>query len=607
MITIKRLGLSSLQQLGRGLGKAARAMGMAWQQLWCGLFNLRRRIFRKRLPDYMVFTLQQPLSERPPSNPWWYSYIPGMKSSMSIADLSQALERVANDPDVKGVLFLIRGMPLGLAQAQSLAQLFTRFRDWDRHYNPAAPSAKKIVVHLEQVAGAVYVLACAADQIVVTPLTSWEVLGLHSTPTFFKETLAQLGVEMDVVKIAPWKTAADQFCEPGMTPEFAEQMAWLFDGLYNDLVQAIACGRQLPSDQVKALIDGAPWSAEQAKAQGLIDEIVYEDQLPPLLGTSDKPATLKWYAKTHHLLWRRPRHHHAQAVGVISLTGAIVPGESRSSPVPLPLFGEEMLGHLTAQQQIRSAREDASLAAVVVHVDSRGGSALASDLIWRELMLLDQEKPVIVHMGGVAASGGYYIATPGRKIVAQPATLTGSIGVITAKPVLNNTYAKIHARRYAIQRGAHANLYHDDSQWNDEQRTKIIESVEQIYGEFKQRVATSRHLPYETLDEICNGRVWTGTQALAHGLIDAIGDFQQAVEWACIEANLPTDGTVAVVDITAPKQKLLAQPVQTIFAALGAPLALTPVSVATLLGQSWQALFAYEHFWLLATELPKID
>lgn len=607
MSTIKRLGRNSLQTLGRALGKAVQAVGLGWQQLWCGLANLRRRIFRKQLPDYVVFTLQQALTERPPTTPWWYHYIPGLKPPLSIADLSEALERVANDPDVQGVLFLIRGAPLGLVQAQNLAQLLARFRTWDRQANPNAVQVKKIVVHLEQVTGAPYVLACAADQIVVTPLTIWEVLGLHTTPTFFKETLAQLGIEMDVVKIAPWKTAADQFCEPGMTPEFAEQMAWLFDGLYSDLVQAMACGRQLPSNQVQTLIDGAPWSAEQAKAHRLVDHIAYEDQLPVLLGTPDKPATLKWYAKTRHLLLRRPRRYQAQAIGVITLTGAIIPGESRSSPVPLPLLGDEMLGHLTAQQQIRAARKDASLAAVVVHVDSRGGSALASDLIWRELTLLNQEKPLIVHMGGVAASGGYYIAAPGRKIVAQRATLTGSIGVITAKPVLRDTYAKIHARRYAIQRGSHANLYHDDRCWDAEQRQKIIESVEQIYGEFKQRVATSRHLPYETLDEICNGRVWTGTQALTHGLIDAIGDFQQAVELACAEANLPTDGRVALVDITAPKQKLFAQPAQAVLAMLGVSQLAASLRMAPLLCQNWQTLLAGERFWLLAPELPEID
>lgn len=586
-----------MRSLGRGLGQS-------WQQLICSVANLRRRLLHKRLPEYVVFVLNGALEERTPAQPWWYSFIPGRSAPLSLADLSYALQHIAGDPDVKGVILLCKGASFTLSQAQSLAALFARFRQWDSQYH--GQSTKRIIVHLEQIGRPAYIAACAADQIIVTPLTNWDVLGLYAAPTFWKETLALLGVQMDVVKIAPWKTAFDPFSQSSMSDAFAEQTAWLFDSLYADLVEAIHQGRKLPVETVKTLIDGAPWTAEAAKAHGLIDAIAYEDELPALLSVSDRPATLKLYAQVRGLLWRRRQRKHSQAIGVISLTGAIVPGQSRSFPVPLPLFGDDVLGHLTAQQQIRSARQDGGFAAVVVHVDSRGGSALASDLIWRELKLLNQEKPVVVYMGNVAASGGYYIALPSRKIVAQRATLTGSIGVITAKPVLQGAYAKLQANRYIIQRGAHAGLYAEDHPWDAAERQKIEADIRHNYAQFKQRVADDRRLPYDELDVICNGRVWTGAQAQAHGLVDALGDFQVALDLACQAANLPTDGSVPTVDLTPPKQRLLAEPVQAAKAALGISQAepLQQLARMLLVGE-WSDWLSRERYWWVAVDLPK--
>lgn len=583
------------------------ALGAGWQQLLCALANLRRRIFRKRLPDYPVIVLDREIEERSPTSPWWHEYLPGRKTPLSLEELSHTLQRIAGDPDVKGVIFLLKGVALSLAQAQSMAALFGRFRQWDKQYHPRQATAKQIIVHLEQISSAGYVAACAADKISVTPLTTWEVLGLHSAPTFYKTTLARLGIAMDVVKIAPWKTAADQFSCADMSPEFADQIGWLFDSLYNDIVNAIHTGRHLPIETVKALIDQAPWSAEQALAQGLIDEIAYEDELPVRLGAPDRPASVDFYTRIHKLLWRQPQRHHSQSIGVISLLGSIMTGESRSFPIPLPLLGERTIGSTTAEQQIRAARADDRLAAVILHVDSRGGSALASDLIWHELKLLDREKPVIVYMGDVAASGGYYIAAPGRKIVAQRATLTGSIGVIIAKPVTQDAYAKLSANRQTIQRGQHADIYQDTHAWDADQRDKIEGSIRDVYGNFKQRVAEGRALAYENLDAICNGRVWTGAQALDHKLVDALGDFQVALDLACQVANLPNDGSVATIEVTVPKRKVLAEPVQAIQALfrLDKPRQFSQLAEIALTGE-WASLIGNERVWLLTDELPKI-
>lgn len=580
-----------------GLQRFQQGLDGFWQWLVCELANLRRRLYRKQLPDYVVFVISQELVERTPVRPWWYRYLPGYEPPLSLASLSAAFRRIAGDPDVKGVVLLFKTASLGLALAQNLAALFDRFRQWDREDN-GATAAKQIIVHLEQVTHTTYTPACAADRVLVTPLTLWDVRGLHTSPTFWKETLALAGIAMDVVKVAPWKTAFDPFSEPAMTPEYEAQVKWLYDSIFADLVEAIQQGRGLSGEQVKSLIDGAPWTAEQAQAAALIDGIAYEDELPALLGEGDDPATLKQYSATHRLLFRRPQRRHRSAIGVLSLTGAIIPGRSRSFPLPLPIFGDEVLGHLTAQQQIRAARKNPRLAAVVAYVDSRGGSALASDLIWRELTLLSQEKPLVVYMGSVAGSGGYYISLPARAIVAQRATITGSIGVITGKPVLQEAYAKLQAQRYSIKRGDHADLYSEDQPWPAGQRAKIEEGVQFSYSQFKRRVAAGRSLPYEELDVVCNGKVWTGAQGAGNGLVDLLGDFHVAIERACSLADLPTDGSVRVVDLTPPKERLLAEPaqVQQLLLARWLPNDPLPNSL-----QQAVELAKLDRYWLLAS------
>jgi protease-4 len=600
VMNLKKATLNQLRRIGT-------ALQMAWQHSVCALANFRRRLFRKRLADYPVIVLDHDLSERAPDLPWWYGYIPGFRPPLSLEELGDALRRIAGDPDAQGVVLLMKGAALSLAQAQSLANLFARFRQWDAQTRKPEVPAKQVIVHLEQVSAPGYLAACAADRIVMAPLSTWEVLGLRATPTFLKDSLARLGIQFDVVKIAPWKTAMDTLSRSSMSDEQREQFNWLLDSWYEDMVNAISQGRQLEPEQVKQWIDRSPLTAMQAKEAGLIDAIAYEDELPYLLGQPEKPVRLQPYEKVHRLLMRYPQRRPARAVGVLSLMGAIATGRSRSFPIPLPIFGDHLMGSATVQQQIRAALQNDSLAAVVVHVDSRGGSALASDLLWRELKSLDQEKPVIVYMGDVAASGGYYIALPGRKIVAQSATLTGSIGVIISKVITRDALTKLGAHREIVQRGENSGLYHDDSDWTERQRHKIEDDIHYVYHEFKRRVAESRRLSEESLDGLCQGRVWTGRQAQAHGLIDALGDFQVAFDLACQAADLPVDGSVRAVSISPAKEYLLAPATATKQALWGLLLRQEFRQVAPLaLEGDWGELLGHEHLWLLADGLPKV-
>lgn len=576
-------------------------IGFTWRCLGCALFNLRRRIFLRRLTAYPVILLEGDLVERAPDAPWYYTWLPIYSTPLSLEEIDKALQHIAGDPDVLGVLFHCTDCSPSLAQAQSLRQLLDRFRATDQKVYPTN-TPKSIVFHLEELTAPLYVAAAGADLVTLTPLTEWTVTGLAATPLFFKEALAQVGVEFDVVRVAPWKTAADMFAADGLSDAARAQYDWLFDSLYAALVDAIAGGRELEPARVRELIDQAPLSAQAAREAGLIDEVTYADELPALLGIEDERRHPQLYGRARKLLYRRARRPSSGTIGVVSLTGAIMAGESREFPLPLPLIGEDTLGSSSAQQLIRAARNDDSLDAVVVHVDSPGGSALASDLIWRELDLLAREKPVVVYMGDVAASGGYYIAAPAAKIVAQRSTLTGSIGVILAKPVAVEALDKARIRWETLRRGEHADLYTSFAPWEEGARAAVTASMDAVYRTFKERVVAGRGIDRAALEELAGGRVWTGEQALAHGLVDALGDLNTAVELACQEADLPADGSVRVEAVAAPGRWLPALP--------GAPAAAELAQWQTLAqfvaGGELTRLLQREQLWLLADGLPKL-
>ena len=575
-------------------------IGFTWRRLACALFNLRRRIFLRRLTAYPVIFLEGDLLERAPDAPWYYSFLPIYSAPLSLEEIDEALQRIAGDPDVQGVLFHCTACTLSLAQAQSLRQLLDRFRATDQKLYPTN-TPKSVVFHLEELTAPLYVAAAGADLVTLTPLTDWDVKGLAATPLFFKEALAQVGIQFDVVRVAPWKTAADTFAADGLSDAARDQYNWLFDSLYHALIDGIASGRELEPEQVRSLIDRAPLSAQAAREAGLVDHVAYADELPALLGIEDERRYPQTYGRARKLLYRRARRHGPGAIGVVSLTGAIMAGESREFPLPLPLIGDDTLGSTSAQQLIRAARHDDSLDAVVVHVDSPGGSALASDLIWRELALLADEKPVVVYMGDVAASGGYYIAAPADKIVAQRSTLTGSIGVIMVKPVAVDALDKARIRWETLRRGEHADLYTSFTPWEGAERAAVTASMDAVYRTFKERVKEGRGLDMAAVDNLAGGRVWTGEQALAHGLVDALGDFNTAVEVACQEAGLPTDGSVRVQQVSAPGRWLTALP----GAPASADLAQWQALAQFVTGGELARLLQREHLWLLADGLPK--
>lgn len=514
----------------------------------------RLRLLRRRDIDYVVLTMSGSYPERilQPRRRFPLSLLPWPPPPPTVQSFSESLEILATDPRVQGAVLIISNLSAGLATLASLRGAIARFRE----------SGKRAVAYLHGISLGSYYLASACDEIVAPESASFFIAGLRSETFFLRDTLALAGIEADFEAIAEYKVSPDTFRRAEMTEPHREMLESLLDSIYAEVVGAIANGRGMAPDQVQDLLDEVPLTAKESLDAGLLDAVCYEDELPAHLGTPEKPAALVTREQARRQLIRPRRWHSRRAIGFIPLEGMIVSGPSRRAPLPLPLplpVPSAQAGSDTLVQQLRVAAQNKALAAVVLHVDSPGGSSLASDLIWREVANLRRAKPVVVYMGSQAASGGYQVSAPANAIIAQPTTLTGSIGVWSGKFVTRELFAKVQAGREVISRGKSAGLY-ADRPFNDEERARIRAQNGVAYGQFIDRVAQGRGMTGEEVEAIARGRVWTGEQALARGLVDALGDLHAAVERAGELAGLDPRRHAPVVNVEAPKQYQLPVP-----------------------------------------------
>jgi protease-4 len=456
---------------------------------------------------------------------------------MSLMDLDRLLERIGQDPRPQGVIITLRGLQMPLADLQTLRDSLLRLRQ----------TGKKVIFYAQGYDNAAYYIAAAGDEIILQPGGTLDTIGLISQPTFFKNALDAVGVQLDSVAISPYKGAFDSFTREMISPEGQAQLEWLLDSRYDLIVEGIAAGRKLSAEAVREMIDHAPYLDTTALAAGYIDAVCNEEQLAAYLGVEH----LVPLDKAKKYLLRPWRKRHRQYVAVLPLTGMIVPGESASPPgnipVPLPILGEDRLGDITVVNQVRELMDDEDAAAVVLWIDSPGGSATASEAMTSALDELAKSRPVVAYMNAVAASGGYYVATPAQWIIAQPGTITGSIGVILAKAITNGLYQNLRVNRLEFMRGANASLLSDGTPFNDQQRVQMRQLIEHAYQQFIGRVAVSRKLSLEAVDAVGGGRVWTGQQALAHHLVDELGDWQSALAKARTLAGLDAEAPFRII------------------------------------------------------------
>ena len=409
-------------------------------------------------------------------------------------------------------------------------------------------SGKPIVAHLEFGMGQAYYLATACDEVFMSPTSPLMLVGVASYEFFFRDTLDKVGIEADMLAAGDYKTAINTYTESAFTPEHREATEALSRDFYEQLVDGIAEGRGMTRARVREVIDQGPFVAGDAVSLGLVDDLVYEDELLDRLSPDDVAGRLDFatYDRVEPQslgLGTGPR------IAVVYVEGAINFG---SSTPGLP-GSARMVGSGTMSEAIRDARNDPSIEAIVLRIDSPGGAATAADIIWRELSLAREQKPLVVSMGDVAASGGYYIAAPAHAIVAQPGTLTGSIGVFSGKFAAAGAFDKLGVGVDGVTFGAQADILSPVDRFSDAARAAMQAQVDDIYERFLQVVAEGRAMSRDEVHAVAQGRVWTGRQALVRGLVDELGGLRRAVLLAQEQAGIGAEEEVSLVPYPGPR------------------------------------------------------
>jgi len=431
-----------------------------------------------------------------------------------------ALRRAAADRGVDGLFLEIRALPTSWAQMQELRDAVAFFR----------ASGKPVHAWLAAGGNAEYQLALAADAVTLAPEGMLMLPGVSATLTYVAGSLDKLGMQADYVHVGRYKSAPETYERTGPSEASREMLDAILDGTYADLVDAASAARSLDPAAVRALFDRGLFDAASALAAGLVDRV---DYLPDALDAAfpqGETRDLDDYA------WLGGRKRGPE-VTVVTVAGTIVDGESSDGG----WSGGPNAGSITVVDQLQDCYDDEHVAAVILRVDSPGGSALASDLIWNEVRALREVKPVVVSMGGMAASGGYYVACAADSVFALPGTLTGSIGVFAGKMAREEFFGRIGVTREALTRGENARLFDDHAPFTPDQRRLLQAQLDAFYDRFVEKVATGRRLEKARAEAAAQGRVWTGRDALAAGLVDGLGGLPRAMASVRAMLGLPPD------------------------------------------------------------------
>ena len=450
----------------------------------------------------------------------------------TVRSLVEALRKAKVDRRVTSVVIRPVGTAALWAKVQEVRDAILDFRT----------SGKPIVGYLEYGGEQEFYLASACDKVFLLPTASLDLNGIATYELFLRDALDKIGAYPDALHIGEYKTAANTLTERTFTPSHREMAQSLNSDLYEQLIVGIASARHKSEAEVRKLVEQGMFLPEDAVRAGLVDDVAYEDELDDKMTLGR--GTVKFLSHDDYRqvspvsvgLNRGPR------IAVIYATGIIATGESSNDSPQGAVAGSD-----TIVEYIRKARGDSSVKAIVLRIDSPGGSAIASDIIWREIQLTRNVKPVVASMSDLAASGGYYIAMPAHWIVAEPATLTGSIGVVFVKFVLDGTYKKLGINIEGVKDGPYADIYSSLRPFTPEERKKVEEHMQATYDAFVEKAAAGRNTTPERIDAIAQGRVWTGRQAKGIGLVDELGGLERALQTAKTKANISPDSEVELV------------------------------------------------------------
>ncbi|MEU4511527.1 signal peptide peptidase SppA [Nonomuraea wenchangensis] len=511
------------------------------------IFETVDRLRQRRTgPLILELDLTEGVTEGPPTDP--LAAVLSMRKTR-LADVIGGLRRARQDSRVKGLVVKIGGPPLGLAMVQELRAAVLHFR----------ASGKLTVAFAEtfgEFAGGTvpYYLASAFERVYLQPSGDVGLTGVAVEQRFLKGALGKLGVGYEVGQRHEYKTAANTFTQDHMTEPHRESMGRIVESITETMIDGIADGRRLDPDKVRELIDRGPFTAGEAQEAGLVDGLAYRDEvydeLKRAAGAEAHLLYVSRYARAAAV--KKLPHPGADGIALVHGIGMIKTGRSGRSP----LGGGGAMGSDTISAALRAARRDEHVKAVVFRVDSPGGSYVASDTVWREVALTRKVKPVIVSMGDLAASGGYFVSMAADVIVAQPGTLTGSIGVYGGKPVFADLLQRMGISTEMVAEGANAGMFSPSRAFSPEQWERVNAWLDRIYDDFVGKVASSRDLSRERTHELARGRVWTGADARANGLVDELGGLEDALALARKRAGLSESAPVRMYPRLNPLERL---------------------------------------------------
>lgn len=493
-----------------------------FRYLWWIVSSLRWSIGKP--PEYVLFVLAESLPPLPdPPRPFWQRFLG--RQRLSVKELGERFEAIGRDRRIKGVVLHLRPVGMPMATLQDLREQVANLRR----------AGKRVVAWASSYTTATYYLACACDEILLMPTGVVGALGFATTGMFLADGLKRFGLSGDFVQVSPYKSAADPLTKSRMSDELREQLTWLLESHHADLVTAIVDSRGVDEARAKELIDCSPYSDDSALENHAVDRVAGEEELGLKVGS--------WDRASRKMRKPAPTLGRGRYVALMRIEGTIVDGQSGSvpfrPPVEIPLVGDDRAGDLTVVQAARQVAVDKRAAAVVLYVNSRGGSSTASEAMRRALLAISARKPMVVVMGPVAGSGGYDVATPGAWIIARPGTLTGSIGVLGGKLVTGALWSKLLFNRETIAFGDHVTINSDERRYSDIERDIVRREIDHIYGSFLDVVAKARRMSVEQLRPNADGKVWTGRQALERGLVDELGGLDAGVRKARSLAGLP--------------------------------------------------------------------
>ena len=520
---LRRLIVQALDGGGRGhLGSSMSVVEML-RVLYDSYLQYNRQNQYSVIPrnkNLLSVDLSQPYYDHPPR---WLIFSQGER----FFDLVYSLEKNLHGHIPPYLYLNLNQYCLTWSQTEEVRELLLQYQQ----------RGTRIIVYADDLTDHSYYLACLADRIFVQPQSYISVDGLAWHVMFISGALEKLDIEVDLAYQGEYKSAVEMFTREDMSAQNREAREAILDKRTEQYYQAISSGRNIDLVQLESIIDQGPFTSQQALQLNLVDSLLWKDELEEYLTKQIGCPAVDMIADASET-YREDNWIPRTKIALINAEGTILTGESGYNPIPIPTIGGHFLGSETMIDMIRAAKDDPDIKVVVIRVNSPGGSSLASEMISREIQLCREIKPVIISMGDVAASGGYHISTQGNRIFCDHSTVTGSIGVFAIKPVFSGMYENWGITYDTITSNANALMWSSLDTMTDQQHQKMMEGVEQNYNRFVSTVADARGMDFQEVNQIAQGRVWSGDSAVKLGLTDQIGGLNQALSYSAELINL---------------------------------------------------------------------